>query len=316
MENVNKSIRLKRLAPSPSPTAVQRQELENGLSDTPLHPAHQPIVKQEIITPEMAQRWLSFGGRQRALKAQHVLKLSMAIQEGRWDEHNGETIKITTAGQVVDGQHRLHAIVLAGQPVTSLVVHHVPEHSFATIDTGRPRAGADILSIAGYKDTNSLHAATRLVMAYQYALDNPESALVTAIGKVRPTPDVALAFMDENEELQEKISQAREFRHIASVSTVGAARFLIEDKHKNNPEVMVKIRFFFDSLLTGAELSVGDPILTLRNFLMQPKKQGAANRMNGLTNLLAIIRAWNNYINEIALMRMVVSVSQKAITIR
>lgn len=106
-------------------------------------------VEQRIITPEMADQLLTHNRNNRPISDQHVRRITEQIIAGKW-KMNGDTIKISDTKNVLDGQHRLWAIVYAKTPVESLVVEGIPEDSFDTMDTiRRGRSGADVIALQG-----------------------------------------------------------------------------------------------------------------------------------------------------------------------
>lgn len=89
-----------------------------------------------------------------------------AIRRGEWMvTHQG--IAFDTGGVLVDGQHRLAAIVEAGQPVDVLVVSGVDAATFDVLDVGKRRNAADVLAIEGEKSTSMLAAMVRTVWLYE-----------------------------------------------------------------------------------------------------------------------------------------------------
>jgi hypothetical protein len=77
-----------------------------------------------------------------------VARYAREIAAGRW-KPNGETIKFTMDGVLLDGQHRLAAVALAGVGIETTVVWGLDPDCFDTIDSGRPRSAADMLAIQG-----------------------------------------------------------------------------------------------------------------------------------------------------------------------
>ena len=109
------------------------------------------------ITPELAQEWLDRGGTNRKITQRRIDAMAAAIQRGEW-RLTGEAIKLDAEGRVRDGQNRLHAIVQAGMPVTSVVACGVDEDAFDVMGTGRSRNAADVLHIHGYPSLNAQQA--------------------------------------------------------------------------------------------------------------------------------------------------------------
>lgn len=116
-----------------------------------------------IITPEQAKKWLeknNGGGRgNRQISQRQLNFLTESILRGQW-VLNGETIKIGKDGSVIDGQHRLMAIVRANCSIDSLVVFDCDPESYNTIDKGRARTAGETFRNLDVKNWNSVAAAT------------------------------------------------------------------------------------------------------------------------------------------------------------
>lgn len=121
----------------------------------------------QIITPSKAISMLKATTiRNRPLSYGLVNSYANAMRARKWQE-NGEAIILDDNGNVIDGQHRLSAIVQCGIPQTLLVVSGVSPECFKTIDSGRKRTYSDHLAIAGMKDTKRLAAICGAVFTYE-----------------------------------------------------------------------------------------------------------------------------------------------------
>ena len=78
-------------------------------------------VEVEIITPEMAEMYLANNAYHRKVKKKKVEAYVKDLQDGNW-RLNGKTITFDSNGRLLGGQHRLHAVVESGLPLTTLVV--------------------------------------------------------------------------------------------------------------------------------------------------------------------------------------------------
>lgn len=68
------------------------------------------------ISPEQAKKWLEKNDNNRNINYAKVKKMAKDMKEGHWDTtHQG--IAIASDGTLVDGQHRLLAIVESGVTV-------------------------------------------------------------------------------------------------------------------------------------------------------------------------------------------------------
>lgn len=103
-------------------------------------------ITTETITPEIAAEYLKHNTNNRNIRTSHVEYLSNAIKRGEWVlSHQG--IAFDESGILVDGQHRLHAIIKSGIPVQVLVSRNVSDNVFKVTDKQVTRTYGDILHI-------------------------------------------------------------------------------------------------------------------------------------------------------------------------
>lgn len=127
----------------------------------------------ERITPAKAEEYLLFNTKNRKLSRRRVSELANTIKRGEW-ALNGECIKFAGSKKkvlLVDGQHRLEAIVQAGQPVEMCVIRGLEPDAFQTVDAGKPRTPGDCLYVLDYKNPNALAAAGRQLRNYEIVAD-------------------------------------------------------------------------------------------------------------------------------------------------
>jgi len=106
-------------------------------------------MKTEIrtITPEESAILLEGNTGNRPVRATRVNMLAEAIARGEWMlTHQG--IAIADNGRILDGQHRLLAIVKSGIPVRMAVTTGVDEAAFSAIDVHDKRTNADALQMS------------------------------------------------------------------------------------------------------------------------------------------------------------------------
>jgi hypothetical protein len=120
----------------------------------------------QTITPARAAEWLTSNTTNRPLSRPVVRSFAEAMRRGEWlVTHQG--IAFDVNGVLVDGQHRLAAVIEADQPVEMTVFTEVPEGAFDVLDTGKRRTAADVLAIEGEKNSILLAAMVRIVWLYQ-----------------------------------------------------------------------------------------------------------------------------------------------------
>lgn len=124
------------------------------------------MIKSELkhITPEWAAEKLKKNTINRPISSSHLKKLMEAMELGHW-QVNGDAIRFA-GEQLLDGQHRLTAVVKTGVEIDAFVITGLPREVFKTIDTNKPRSAADTLWCIGEKNVRRLAAALILVDRY------------------------------------------------------------------------------------------------------------------------------------------------------
>lgn len=98
------------------------------------------------ITPAQAAEFLKMNCSNRAVRPSWVRRLTDIIQRGEWMlTHQG--IAITADNKLLDGQHRLKAIVASGQTVQMNVSFDCEPQSYMVVDGGVKRTTADHLAV-------------------------------------------------------------------------------------------------------------------------------------------------------------------------
>lgn len=116
------------------------------------------------FTPDEAEYLLAnHNNKNRRLSNTRARSLADAMKKGQW-KLNGETIVFGSSGNVMTGQHRLRACVIAGLPLTTWVVRNVPDEYFSTMDQGAKKTAGEILGIDGETNSNYLAAVARWVL--------------------------------------------------------------------------------------------------------------------------------------------------------
>jgi hypothetical protein len=129
-------------------------------------PSRQPfnIVKQ--VTPEMAAKWLEGNTHNRPLNEAAIDRLVRDMQSGRWRlTHQG--IAFDENDILIDGQHRLWAVVISNVTVPMRVFFNESAASMAAVDTGHIRSNLDVMHLTGDAGkVTSMHlAALRAILA-------------------------------------------------------------------------------------------------------------------------------------------------------
>lgn len=145
------------------PEAMQLQVAHHVLKDSRLPGVEVTI---EFITPELAELYLSrlptatADIKQRNLSPKTVDRYAGDMLGEQWP-FTGDPVRFNTHGELIDGQHRLKAIVLSGTTQPCIVIRGLDPETFVVFDTGRARSLGDALKSMGVANTTMVAGVTR-----------------------------------------------------------------------------------------------------------------------------------------------------------
>jgi hypothetical protein len=233
------------------------------------------------VSPDVARAILEKNTRNRSLRKDYVQKLAAAMQRGEWTV-NGEPIQIAGDGTLLNGQHRLSAVVEAEATVRMLVVRGLEIPSQMTMDSGLRRNLSDVLSLHGKNETTNLGAMLGMLHRYRngHRLDNS--------GRTAPTPPEALELLEREPGIEDSLPLARKVLREASlrVSATGLLLYIFEEVDPGEGER------FFETLCVADDEPVGSPVLALKSILERARTE-RTYRMSSYVLFAMIIKAFN-----------------------
>jgi len=232
-------------------------------------------MREMIITQDIARQMLEKNTNNRPLSTHWVTELAERMKRGDW-AFNGDTIRMN-GEKLLDGQHRLHAVVVSGVPIMALVVNGLDDDVFKTIDDGRRRSASDTLAVLGEKNTKKLASALSFVDCYykksftnkKFGANSRTEALLNKYPGMRDTV---------NSLNSHKIK-------LAPPSVVYAAHYIFREKSHSEADE------FMSAFLDGASLDSDDPVFLLRSRLIDNLSSKAKLKREYI--LALFIKAWN-----------------------
>ncbi len=204
----------------------------------------------------MAAQLLDHNTLNRPLNDQHVKRIANQIISGRW-KYNGDTIKLSSKRNVLDGQHRLWAVMEAKIPIETIIVYGIEEEAFATIDTLRkPRSGADVLALKGATRHRAYTSA-----ALQWLLRWQRGTLETYRSPQNRIENSDIEMMYEsNKGIEKAIERVAKLRGLANPSLVAFFYYVLANR---SPELAERMVF---TLENPAGVAMNDPFFRLRMY--------------------------------------------------
>lgn len=202
----------------------------------------------ETFSVNRAVEALKVNKANRPLSKHTVSTYAKAIERGEW-LLNGEAICFDEKGNLVNGQHRCHAIIMCKKPIQTVVVYGAQDGSFKTYDTGKRRGGADAMALEGYKNHITLAAAARALLMLDSGASWKSFTNTQLLDAVKEHP--AIGYW-----VREFItSKAKHFM----TSLFPGVLTIASERHGS--ELMNE---FLSRVASGTNLSAGDPALVLR----------------------------------------------------
>lgn len=218
------------------------------------------------ITPTKAKELLEINQSNRPLRGGYVSLLAREMAEGRWRDMNGDTIRISKTSQLLDGQHRLHAVIQAKHPIKTIVVSGIDPDANDSIDIGLRRQASDVLALDGVKNAVVLSAIIKFVKANGLGAGMLSPDTYTTNREVAEIYESDKVFWDNCASNAAK--WYRDFRILNTKAWGGL--YALAMKQSKFP---VRVNEFFNSLASGQNCS--EIVLSLRKKLINDTRATA-----------------------------------------
>ncbi len=242
------------------------------------------ITKRELINKDKAAKMLKKNNMNRRISTTQVDRYAQAMLSGEWVE-NGQTISVAEDGTLLDGQHRLLAVIKSGVAIYFLIVYNIPKDAMATIDAGFVRTLAHVLDIK--KVANSRHAAT--ITKHLYIHDVADAEMRWRNCKDTQRNALLENFYNANSKsINEATAMACSSRHHFNISHMGLCYVIFARKNPAKADV------FFHLVKTGENLPAKHPVIALRAKLMDNRI--SKDKLSVRETTALYIKSWNAFI--------------------
>ncbi len=240
--------------------------------------ASKPTVSVVFVTPDMAKRWLTHNTRNRKVRDADVRRYARDMVAGAW-QLTGEPVKFAADGILLDGQHRLAAIVKTGATLPMHVARGISAEAQKVMDTGRKRTASDALTMDGQSHTSLLAATAKLALGV--------AADVTDPGHYEATHSEIETFVGDNQDIVMAVDFARAVaRRTDCPPAVVAYTTLVFSRIDRTAAID-----FWSAAADKVGLAAGDPVIALTNRFAEARRN--RERLTKRIYLSLIYRAWN-----------------------
>ncbi len=252
------------------------------------------MLKAEVlkVDDEMALAWLArteeLGFHNRRLSNQFIKRYAHAMREGRW-QLNGETIILDESGALLNGQHRLHAVLEVTTSdegpvfIEMLVAQGVKRSTFQTMDQGVKRTAGQILGIGGISQGESLAALVRKIYIWETNRYSDHT-----VARLLDNSEITELATNHREEFLPALTWGKRASQEFGRASLWAFVYWLFTKHAPN-EAQTD---FLEPLVTGADLGEKHPVLALRRKMLKARAGGPIPYSDKQILSLAV-RSWN-----------------------
>src|SRR5262245_52679298 len=165
----------------------------------------------EVVTPRTAQAWLDqANGHNRRPRKSIIRKYALMMSRGQWHEDSGDPIRFDTHSHLIDGQHRLAAVVMSGVTMRFLVIRDINPEVFRVLDSGVPRSNGDLLYQMGASNQNGMASILKVFLAME--------------GGFSPYNTSALSLVSRDDIADYVEANFAEIQYIANLATTTASK--------------------------------------------------------------------------------------------
>lgn len=238
----------------------------------------------ENVTPQIAAAYLSQNTNNRPLNKGRVEAYAAAMSRGEW-QFNGDPIRFSEQGILIDGQHRLSAIVQSNAPQKMLIIRDLPQSTFKTIDVGAIRSAGDLAALVGVKNSNLATSGARIYLTWQQS-----GTMSIPIGK-RPTNSQIVDFVASEEIVHRAASYVAGSIFLRKFLPPSVSCFLYLAFSTVSEEKAIA---FLNELKEPTVIDWHSPIFLLRERLTQSSMGKVKLRKNELIALM--MKAWRSWL--------------------
>lgn len=251
-------------------------------------------IKPMLVTPKYAEELLKMNVNNRKVRQSKVDSLAESMTKGEWELSN-DAIVISEGNILLNGQHRLLAVVKSGVPCNFIVYTGASDSSFGIMDTPSVRRVSDVIYRMGGANATNADATVSKFINLNYDYRNGWETSWRYSCHVQATRKECIETYEKHaEDIQKWVNFANSIigRGVALVSLSTIASFcLFLNLTLNHPEE--KIRSFFTELIVDGATS-HSTILHVRRKLLRNKMKTEVLPKDDV--LRYVVRAWNDYV--------------------
>lgn len=248
-----------------------------------------PKTKIITVSPKIAEVWLKNNNPRNRKLIEHVVdKYARDMTNDLW-QFTGDPIQFDTDDNLLNGQHRLSAVIKSNKSQKFLIVEGLEPEAQDAIDTNAVRSAGQQLAMHGVSHGPQLASIVRVLLKWN-------SGAIT--GKAAASTGEIINFVNENSEtLQEALRWYYTIGRSIPLgrSAIGAFVFKLFELAEDESGLteVEDVLDFLEKMESGADLHKEHPILALRTAAIRTKAVGQVRTTT--KDLYRLCRTWNAY---------------------
>lgn len=221
--------------------------------------------KQEKITPNKAAILLKKNPKNRDIDGAHVTYLAKQMTDGEWQD-NGETIVISVTDNLLNGQHRLMAVIESGVTLMFWVMRGAADEVIHSIDTGKTRSLKDVFKLESHDYVTRKSAFTKALYYWKCQKIHTQNGSIN-VNKLSNDEYFKLFMKHEKKAMEALMVHEKSPQlHFISNTDLSLAVFLLTRVHKDK-----KVQEFLAFIKDGGDYAKS-PTHFLINFIQRRKR--------------------------------------------
>lgn len=252
-------------------------------------------IEQKVltITPEIAADFLSRNVKNRKVLNTVVSSYAAQMKRGEW-QLTPQGVSFNEFNELIDGQHRMLAVIEANTDVDMFVFYNVPDAAFKVFDTGNKRTAAQIFQMDGIKNPSEITSGTK---RYLWMLKTKTNDLSKLHGNKSISNSGLLEFYYDNKALiDEVVFKAKKYYRKSALYPKSEIIAIYLYLHLHKKHSLSIIDGFFNQLFIGRNI-VNNGIELLRSKLIQAALLKSHRLTNG-SKIIFLKKVWNAFIED------------------
>ncbi len=251
-------------------------------------PAAQGRSVRMKIDPARAQQLLRFNEGNRPCSRVFVEKYSAMMKADRWHFNPADAIVVSDDGRLINGQHRLQAVILSDTEQEFMVYFDAEADAFLLMDRPNPRSGGDYLAMQDVKHPLVVAAALKWIVNEERAREKAAASGSCRIYQWAIEPDETRDAFKRHPNI---VKSARNWTKLTTPRRMFQPAIATWLHYRFSEIDPIHADYYFEKLSFGEDCSRGMPEFTVRTWLCNALS--SVHRPVPETVAAIIVKGWN-----------------------